>query len=662
MELHGHRVIYRTAGSGAPVVLIHGMVNSSRHWEEVALRLATEYRVVAPDLIGHGDSATPRGDYSMGAHAAFIRDVLAVLGIERATIVGHSLGGGVAMQFFYQFPQYVERLVLISSGGLGSEVSPLLRSATLPGVPGLLALGSHRKVLAGVWQAGERLRASGNNTGVYMQAIVRALRPLERPGARGAFVHTLRSVIDVRGQRVSATDRLYLLHGIPTLIVWGERDRTIPLAHGRLDARGGAALELRHAAAGGALPAPRRPRRPRRRVARVHRFERAAGRPPSRDWAALDRAPCPADATGMSRPTMTVPPPEIFKAYDIRGLYGEQIDGDVAEPIGRAFARVLAELAGKPRNGAARGLGHDMRLAAPELSARYREGLHARGRRRARRGEVATEMLYFLVGSRELDGGLMCTASHNPKAYTGAKLVREGALALSGESGIQDIRESHRAALSTSAAERARRARRRGGGRHLRASSRKPRCGSSTRGGRRRPLKVVVDGGNGMAGPMVGPAARAARAGADRDLLDARRQLPRPRAQPAAAGEPPRDHRAGPRERRRPRHRVGRRRRPLLLHRRHGRVRRRRLPHRAPRGVAAREAPRRGDPLRRARLARRPGHRRAAPAGRPTSTASATRSSRRACARRARCSAARSPGTTTSATSTAPTPARCRRC
>ncbi len=234
MDLHGHRVIYRVAGSGAPVVLIHGMVNSSRHWEEVALRLATEYRVIAPDLIGHGDSATPRGDYSMGAHAAFIRDVLAVLGIQRATIVGHSLGGGVAMQFFYQFPQYVERLVLVSSGGLGREVSPLLRSATLPGVPGLLAVSSHRRVLDGVWQAGERMRASGMSTGVYLQAIARALRPLQRRGARGAFVHTLRSVIDVRGQRVSATDRLYLLRGMPTLVVWGERDRTIPLAHGRL--------------------------------------------------------------------------------------------------------------------------------------------------------------------------------------------------------------------------------------------------------------------------------------------------------------------------------------------------------------------------------------------------------------------------------------------
>src|SRR5215218_9094275 len=137
VDLHGHRVYFRRAGPGPPappVVLIHGMVNSSRHWEEVALRLADRYTVIAPDLIGHGDSATPRGDYSLGAHAAVIRDVLAAIGVERATIVGHSLGGGVAMQFFWQFPQRTERLVLVSSGGLGQEVSPLLRSLALPGI------------------------------------------------------------------------------------------------------------------------------------------------------------------------------------------------------------------------------------------------------------------------------------------------------------------------------------------------------------------------------------------------------------------------------------------------------------------------------------------------------------------------------------------------
>jgi pimeloyl-ACP methyl ester carboxylesterase len=232
VQLHGHRVIYHMIGSGPPVVLIHGMVNSSRHWREVALGLADRYTVIAPDLIGHGDSATPRGDYSLGAHAACIRDLLAVLGVERATIVGHSLGGGVAMQFFYQFPQRTERLVLVSSGGLGHEVSPLLRSATLPGVPALLALAAHPRLLSGLRRAGDRLCESGSRQGVYLQAIARALRPLEQPGARTAFLHTLRAVIDIRGQRVSATDRLYLLAGMPTLIVWGERDHTIPPAHG----------------------------------------------------------------------------------------------------------------------------------------------------------------------------------------------------------------------------------------------------------------------------------------------------------------------------------------------------------------------------------------------------------------------------------------------
>ena len=233
MQLHGHRVIYRTAGSGPPVVLIHGMVNSSRHWEQVALRLAERYTVIAPDLIGHGDSAAVRGDYSIGAHAASIRDLLAVIGIDRATIVGHSLGGGVAMQFFYQFPQRTERLVLISSGGLGHDVSPLLRSAALPGMNEVLALVAHRRILDAMWSAGERLKQRGHGKGVYIQAIVRALRPLEQPGARAAFLHTLRAVIDVHGQRVSARDRLYLLGSMPTLIVWGERDHTIPLEHGR---------------------------------------------------------------------------------------------------------------------------------------------------------------------------------------------------------------------------------------------------------------------------------------------------------------------------------------------------------------------------------------------------------------------------------------------
>jgi pimeloyl-ACP methyl ester carboxylesterase len=233
IELHGRRVVYRVAGSGPPVVLIHGMLNSSSHWQAVALNLASDYTVLAPDLIGHGDSAAPRGDYSLGAHAASIRDLTAAIGIDRATIVGHSLGGGVAMQFFYQFPQRVERLVLISSGGLGHDVSPMLRTAALPGTSALLS-AIRPRLLGAIWDAGRRLREREVRAGVYLQAIARALRPLENAPARAAFLQTLRSVIDVHGQRVSATDRLYLLETMPTLIVWGERDNTIPIAHGRL--------------------------------------------------------------------------------------------------------------------------------------------------------------------------------------------------------------------------------------------------------------------------------------------------------------------------------------------------------------------------------------------------------------------------------------------
>ena len=137
------------------------------------------------------------------------------------------------MQFFYQFPQRVERLVLVSSGGLGRDVSPLLRTAALPGMSALLSLTIHPRLVGALWNAGVRLRGRGVSSGVYLQAIARALRPLENAEAQGAFLHTLRSVIDVHGQRVAATDRLYLLESMPTLIVWGERDHTIPIEHGR---------------------------------------------------------------------------------------------------------------------------------------------------------------------------------------------------------------------------------------------------------------------------------------------------------------------------------------------------------------------------------------------------------------------------------------------
>jgi len=191
-------------------------------------------------------------------------------------------------------------------------------------------------------------------------------------------------------------------------------------------------------------------------------------------------------------------PPGIFKAYDIRGLYGDEIDEDVAEAIGRAFARVLSRLVGTPANELRVGLGRDMRLTAPAMAARYRDGLVAEGAHVVDAGMVGTEMLYWLVGSRELDGGLMCTASHNPKAYTGAKLVERGAVALSGDAGIEDVRRTIEAGLGEKP----------GGGsveeveiyEDFQRDALKFIDPQSVR-----PLKVVVDGGNGMAGPMVGP-------------------------------------------------------------------------------------------------------------------------------------------------------------
>jgi pimeloyl-ACP methyl ester carboxylesterase len=233
ITLHGHTVSYRRAGWGPVIVLIHGITGSSDTWQDVIEPLAEKYTVVAPDLLGHGQSAKPRGDYSLGAYASGIRDLMGAIGHDRATIVGHSLGGGVAMQMAYQFPERCERLVLVSSGGLGREVSPFLRAAVLPGSELVLPLLASSRVLNATSAVGSFFGRLGMRAGPDMDEIWRGFSSLNDVGARAAFIHTLRGIVDPGGQRVNATDRLYLAQRVPTMLLWGERDPIIPAEHGR---------------------------------------------------------------------------------------------------------------------------------------------------------------------------------------------------------------------------------------------------------------------------------------------------------------------------------------------------------------------------------------------------------------------------------------------
>jgi pimeloyl-ACP methyl ester carboxylesterase len=232
IELHGHRVAYRCAGSGPAVVLVHGITSTSATWERVMPYLAARFTVIAPDLIGHGQSAKPRGDYSLGAYASGVRDLMVTLGHESATFVGHSLGGGVVMQLAYQFPERCERLVLVDSGGLGREVNLLLRAATLPLSEVVLPLLASTRLLGAGRSVGRLLDRLRLNPGTDIAELARGHASLEDPEARAAFVHTLRTIVDPMGQRVNATDRLYLAENIPFLLIWGERDSIIPVEHG----------------------------------------------------------------------------------------------------------------------------------------------------------------------------------------------------------------------------------------------------------------------------------------------------------------------------------------------------------------------------------------------------------------------------------------------
>jgi pimeloyl-ACP methyl ester carboxylesterase len=225
------RVAYRTAGTGPVLLLVHGMAGSSETWRHVMPALAKRFTVLAPDLLGQGQSDKPRGDYSLGAHANLLRDLLDALGHERATVVGQSLGGGVAMQFAYQFLGRCERLVLVNSGGLGREVTFYLRMLTVPGFESVFPLFCTPRLC----DAGNLVAAWLGRAGVRptpaSQEIWRSYASLADAESRRAFFRSLRDVVDSGGQAVSALNRLYRAAHLPTLIVWGAEDPFIPVSH-----------------------------------------------------------------------------------------------------------------------------------------------------------------------------------------------------------------------------------------------------------------------------------------------------------------------------------------------------------------------------------------------------------------------------------------------
>ncbi|MCB0931792.1 MAG: alpha/beta hydrolase [Mycobacterium sp.] len=234
--IHGYRRAFRIAGSGPALLLIHGIGDNSVAWDPIHSRLARRFTVIAPDLLGHGQSDKPRADYSVAAYANGMRDLLSVLGIDQVTVIGHSLGGGVAMQFAYQFPQLVERMVLVGAGGVTKDVNLALRLAALPGGGEALALLRLPMVLPALNVAGQIIGSLIGSTGPGSDIpnALRILADLPEPTASAAFRRTLRAVVDWRGQVVTMLDRCYLTESVPVQLVWGDEDVVIPVSHAHM--------------------------------------------------------------------------------------------------------------------------------------------------------------------------------------------------------------------------------------------------------------------------------------------------------------------------------------------------------------------------------------------------------------------------------------------
>ncbi|AZI59309.1 alpha/beta fold hydrolase [Nakamurella antarctica] len=231
-ELDGEKLAFVDVGSGPALLLVHGLMSSHEAWLPQIEAFSKRYRVIAPDLFGHGASAKPLGDYSLGAHAATLRDLLAHLGIDSATIIGHSWGGGIVMQFAYLFPALTARVVLVSSGGLGLELNAALRAATLPGSELIIPIVASTPVRHSVDFALKAWAWTGLPSLSPGSLLAwQSLSTLADGETRRAFLASSRAVIDVSGQRVTAVNKLPGLATMPVLLVWGRRDRMIPSTH-----------------------------------------------------------------------------------------------------------------------------------------------------------------------------------------------------------------------------------------------------------------------------------------------------------------------------------------------------------------------------------------------------------------------------------------------
>jgi pimeloyl-ACP methyl ester carboxylesterase len=231
VTIHGHERAYVKVGKGPVLLLLHGLACDHTTWLPVVERLSRHHTVIAPDLLGHGQSAKPRADYSVGGYANGMRDLLTVLDIDKVTVVGHSLGGGVAMQFAYQFPERTERLVVVASGGLGPEVSPAIRAVTTPGFHQVMGV----LTLPGLRQLGKAGLIALSRTGIKaardLDEVAEIYDSFRDPAFRAALSHVVSAVVDWRGQIVTMADRAYLTEAMPMAVIWGRDDRVIPVRH-----------------------------------------------------------------------------------------------------------------------------------------------------------------------------------------------------------------------------------------------------------------------------------------------------------------------------------------------------------------------------------------------------------------------------------------------